>query len=117
MVARFVTLIPTTIGARPVGDRPCRHGRMVRFSTGDVGAAVEAGGDVDTLLLDKTAPSPSATAGDGCFAGPRRKRAGACGCGAACITSTMNAEGSSIVGAGEGKIRHRKPRHGGLPPP
>ncbi len=56
LVALFVTLIPTTIGALLSAIGIGRHGqRLVRFNVLAMsGRAVEAAGDVDTLLLDKT---------------------------------------------------------------
>jgi K+-transporting ATPase ATPase B chain len=55
MVALFVTLIPTTIGALLSAIGIAGMDRLVRFNVLAVsGRAVEAAGDVDTLLLDKT---------------------------------------------------------------
>src|SRR3546814_7455577 len=55
LVALLVTLIPTTIGGllSPIGI--AGMDRLVRFNViATSGRAVEAAGDVDTLLLDKT---------------------------------------------------------------
>jgi potassium-transporting ATPase ATP-binding subunit len=55
MVALFVTLIPTTIGALLSAIGIAGMDRLVRFNVLALsGRAVEAAGDVDTLLLDKT---------------------------------------------------------------
>jgi len=55
LVALFVTLIPTTIGALLSAIGIAGMDRLVRFNVLAVsGRAVEAAGDVDTLLLDKT---------------------------------------------------------------
>jgi K+-transporting ATPase ATPase B chain len=55
VVALFVTLIPTTIGALLSAIGIAGMDRLVRFNVLAVsGRAVEAAGDVDTLLLDKT---------------------------------------------------------------
>ena len=55
LVALFVTLIPTTIGALLSAIGIAGMDRLVRFSVLAMsGRAVEAAGDVDTLLLDKT---------------------------------------------------------------
>src|SRR3977135_738839 len=55
LVALFVTLIPTTIGARLSAIGIAGMDRLVRFNVLAMsGRAVEAAGDVDTLLLDKT---------------------------------------------------------------
>jgi K+-transporting ATPase ATPase B chain len=55
LVALFVTLIPTTIGALLSAIGIAGMDRLVRFNVLAMsGRAVEATGDVDTLLLDKT---------------------------------------------------------------
>jgi len=55
MVALFVTLIPTTIGGLLSAIGIAGMDRLVRFNViATSGRAVEAAGDVDTLLLDKT---------------------------------------------------------------
>ncbi len=55
LVALFVTLIPTTIGALLSAIGIAGMNRLVGFNVLAMsGRAVEAAGDVDTLLLDKT---------------------------------------------------------------
>jgi len=55
LVALFVTLIPTTIGALLSAIGIAGMNRLVRFNVLAMsGRAVEAAGDVDVLLLDKT---------------------------------------------------------------
>ncbi|WP_232629503.1 potassium-transporting ATPase subunit KdpB [Methylobacterium sp. Leaf118] len=55
LAALFVTLIPTTIGALLSAIGIAGMDRLVRFNVLALsGRAVEAAGDVDTLLLDKT---------------------------------------------------------------
>src|SRR3954471_4130334 len=55
VAALFVTLIPTTIGALLSAIGIAGIDRLVRFNVlATSGRAVEAAGDVDTLLLDKT---------------------------------------------------------------
>lgn len=55
LIALFVTLIPTTIGALLSAIGIAGMNRLVRFNVLALsGRAVEAAGDVDTLLLDKT---------------------------------------------------------------
>jgi K+-transporting ATPase ATPase B chain len=55
LIALFVTLIPTTIGALLSAIGIAGMDRLVRFNVLAMsGRAVEAAGDVDTLLLDKT---------------------------------------------------------------
>src|SRR5258708_18411356 len=57
LVALFVTLIPTTIGALLSAIGIAGMDRLVRFNVLAMsGRAVEAAGDVDTLLLHKTGP-------------------------------------------------------------
>ncbi|MFO1037282.1 MAG: potassium-transporting ATPase subunit KdpB [Geminicoccaceae bacterium] len=55
LVALFVTLIPTTIGALVAAIGIAGMNRLVRFNVlASSGRAVEAAGDIDVLLLDKT---------------------------------------------------------------
>jgi len=55
LVALFVTLIPTTIGGLLSAIGIAGMDRLIRFNVvATSGRAVEAAGDVDTLLLDKT---------------------------------------------------------------
>src|SRR5262249_50191511 len=55
LVALFVCLIPTTIGALLSAIGIAGMARLVRFNVlATSGRSVEAAGDVDTLLLDKT---------------------------------------------------------------
>jgi K+-transporting ATPase ATPase B chain len=55
LVALFVTLIPTTIGGLLSAIGIAGMDRLIRFNVLAMsGRAVEAAGDVDTLLLDKT---------------------------------------------------------------
>ena len=55
LVALFVTLIPTTIGALLSAIGIAGMDRLVKFNVLAMsGRAVEAAGDIDTLLLDKT---------------------------------------------------------------
>jgi K+-transporting ATPase ATPase B chain len=55
LIALLVTLIPTTIGALLSAIGIAGMDRLVRFNVlATSGRAVEAAGDVDTLLLDKT---------------------------------------------------------------
>jgi K+-transporting ATPase ATPase B chain len=55
LIALFVTLIPTTIGGLLSAIGIAGMNRLVRFNVlATSGRAVEAAGDVDTLLLDKT---------------------------------------------------------------
>jgi hypothetical protein len=94
LVALFVTLIPTTIGALLSAIGIANIDRLVRFNVLAMsGRAVEAAGDVERSSSTRLAPSRSATAGDRVQASPWRDRAGARGCGAACISMAASALG------------------------
>ncbi|MDD3029489.1 MAG: potassium-transporting ATPase subunit KdpB [Alphaproteobacteria bacterium] len=55
LIALFIALIPTTIGGLLSAIRIAGMDRLVRFNViTKSGRAVEAAGDIDTLLLDKT---------------------------------------------------------------
>ena len=55
LIALLVTLIPTTIGGLLSAIGIAGMDRLIRFNVlATSGRAVEAAGDVDTLLLDKT---------------------------------------------------------------
>ena len=112
LVALFVTLIPTTIGALLSAIGIAGMDRLVRFNVLAMsGRAVEAAGDVDTLLARQDrhhhARQPS---GHRVQAAARRHRAGAGGRGAACFARRRNPRGPFHRGAGQGKIRHPRPR-------
>ena len=87
LVALLVTLIPTTIGGLLSAIGIAGMDRLIRFNViATSGRAVEAAGDVDTLLLDKTGTitfgNRLATA---FIAGSRRHREAARRGGAACL--------------------------------
>src|SRR3981189_3151110 len=64
LIALFVTLIPTTIGALLSAIGIAGMDRLVKFNVLAMsGRAVEAAGDVDTLLLDKTGTPPPGNPG------------------------------------------------------
>ena len=114
LVALFVTLIPTTIGALLSAIGIAGMDRLVRFNVLAMsGRAVEAAGDVDTLLLDKTG---TITLGNRQATSvpprTRRQRAGAGRCGAACLARRRDAGRPFHRRAGQGKVRHSRPRHG-----
>ena len=112
LVALFVTLIPTTIGALLSAIGIAGMDRLVRFNVLAMsGRAVEAAGDVDTLLLDKTG---TVTFGNRLATeiipvqGVTEKEAAE----VALLASTADetAEGRSIVTLAESKYDiHRKP--------
>ena len=114
LVALFVTLIPTTIGALLSAIGIAGMDRLVRFNVLAMsGRAVEAAGDVDTLLLDKTGtitlgnrqateflPLPGVNERDLADA--------------AQLASLSRRDAGRPLDrrAGEGEIRHPRPRHG-----
>ena len=114
LVALFVTLIPTTIGALLSAIGIAGMDRLVRFNVLAMsGRAVEAAGDVDTLLLDKTGtitlgnrqateflPLPGVSEQDLADAAQLAS------------LSDETPEGRSIVVLAQGEIRHPRPRHG-----
>ncbi len=113
LVALFVTLIPTTIGALLSAIGIAGMDRLVRFNVLAMsGRAVEAAGDVDTLLLDKTG---TITLGNRQAAEFKpvsgRERAGACRRGAARLARRRDAGGPLHRRARQGEIRHSRPRH------
>ena len=115
LVALFVTLIPTTIGALLSAIGIAGMDRLVRFNVLAMsGRAVEAAGDVDTLLLDKTGTITLGNRQATAFRPvPRRHRAGTGGCGATGLAGRRDAGGPLDRRAGQGEIRHPQPRHGG----
>ena len=99
LIALFVTLVPTTIGALLSAIGIAGMDRLVKFNVLAMsGRSVEAAGDVDTLLLDKTG---TITLGNRLALradraqGRTRQRAG--GRGAARLFSDETPEGRSIV--------------------
>ena len=113
LVALFVTLIPTTIGALLSAIGIAGMDRLVRFNVLAMsGRAVEAAGDVDTLLLDKTG---TITLGNRQAAEflpvARRHRAGARRRRTARLARRRDAGGPLDRRAGQGEVRHPRPRH------
>ena len=113
LVALFVTLIPTTIGALLSAIGIAGMDRLVRFNVLAMsGRAVEAAGDVDTLLLDKTGTITLGNRQATEFrAGARRHRAGTGRRGAARLARRRDAGRPLDRRAGQGEIRHPRPRH------
>ena len=115
LVALFVTLIPTTIGALLSAIGIAGMDRLVRFNVLAMsGRAVEAAGDVDTLLLDKTG---TITLGNRQATAFRPVRG---------VTEQELADAAQLASladetpgrpldrrAGQGEVRHPQPRHGG----
>jgi K+-transporting ATPase ATPase B chain len=113
LVALFVTLIPTTIGALLSAIGIAGMDRLVRFNVLAMsGRAVEAAGDVDTLLLDKTGTITSATGrrrgssgrrASASLNSPMRRAAG--------FARRRDAGRPLDRGAGARTVRHSRPRH------
>ena len=114
LVALFVTLIPTTIGALLSAIGIAGMDRLVRFNVLAMsGRAVEAAGDVDTLLLDKTGTITLGNRQATEFLplpGVDRARTGRRG--AARLALRRDAGGPLDRRAGQGEIRHPRPRDG-----
>ncbi len=110
LVALFVTLIPTTIGALLSAIGIAGMDRLVRFNVLAMsGRAVEAAGDVDTLLLDKTGTITLGNRQASEFiALAGRDRAGTRRRGPARLAARRNAGGALHRRAGDGEIRHRQ---------
>ncbi len=115
LVALFVTLIPTTIGALLSAIGIAGMDRLVRFNVLAMsGRAVEAAGDVDTLLLDKTGTITLGNRQATAFHPVPRRHRGGSWRDAAQLASLADEtpEGRSHRRAGQGEIRHPRPRHG-----
>ena len=114
LVALFVALIPTTIGALLSAIGIAGMDRLVRFNVLAMsGRAVEAAGDVDTLLLDKTGTITLGNRQATEFmplTGRQPARTGRRG--AVVVAARRNAGRPLDRRAGEGEIRHPRPRHG-----
>ena len=116
LVSLLVCLIPTTIGGllSAIGiagmDRLIQHNVLAMS-----GRAVEAAGDVNTLLLDKTGTitfgNRQAAASSSRW--PASTERGAGRRRAALLACRRNARGAIHRRAGQGEIRHPRPRAGG----
>ncbi|WP_296708516.1 potassium-transporting ATPase subunit KdpB [Rhodoblastus sp.] len=118
LVALLVTLIPTTIGGLLSAIGIAGMDRLVRFNVlATSGRAVEAAGDVDTLLLDKTGtitfgnrmasefiPMPGVSAADLAEAA------------LAASLGDETPEGRSIVALAKSEFGAREPDFGGVAP-
>ncbi len=104
-----MTLIPTTIGALLSAIGIAGMDRLVRFNVLAMsGRAVEAAGDVDTLLLDKTGTITLGNRQATEFLPvPRRHRARARRRGAARLAGRRDAGGPLDRRAGQGEVRYR----------
>ena len=114
LVALFVTLIPTTIGALLSAIGIAGMDRLVRFNVLAMsGRAVEAAGDVDTLLLDKTGTITLGNRQATEFVAAGRRHRGRTGRRrAACLALRRDPRRPLHRRAGEGEIRHPRARDG-----
>ncbi len=119
LVSLLVCLIPTTIGGllSAIGiagmDRLIQHNVLAMS-----GRAVEAAGDVHTLLLDKTGTITLGNRQASEFIPlPRRHRRGAGRRRAAGVAGRRNAGGPLDRRAGQAEVRHPRPRSGGARAP
>ena len=108
LVALLVCLIPTTIGGLLSAIGIAGMDRMIRRNVvATSGRAVEAAGDVDVLLLDKTGTitlgNRQAVGFHPGSGGPLRGRAG--GSRGAGLAGRRHAGGAQHRGAGEGEVR------------
>ena len=112
LVALFVTLIPTTIGALLSAIGIAGMDRLVRFNVLAMsGRAVEAAGDVDTLLLDKTGTITLGNRQATAFQPIHGvHETGARRCGATGVACRRDAGGTLDRRPGKGEIRHSRPR-------
>ncbi len=112
LVSLLVCLIPTTIGGLLSAIGIAGMDRLVQYNVLAMsGRAVEAAGDVNTLLLDKTG---TITLGNRqateFFPAPNVSRGAAGGCGAAVVAFRRDAGGTLDRGAGEGEIQSARAR-------
>ena len=112
LVALFVTLIPTTIGALLSAIGIAGMDRLVRFNVLAMsGRSVEAAGDVDTLLLDKTGTITLGNRQATEFKPrARRHRAGIGRRGAIGVACRRDAGRPLDRRASQGEVRHPRPR-------
>ena len=114
LIALFVTLIPTTIGALLSAIGIAGMDRLVKFNVLAMsGRSVEAAGDVDTLLLDKTG---TITLGNRQAAEliPLKGVTAADLADAAQLASLQRRDAGRPLDrrAGQGEVRPARPRHG-----
>ena len=114
LVSLLVCLIPTTIGGllSAIGiagmDRLIQHNVLAMS-----GRAVEAAGDVNTLLLDKTGTITLGNRQASEFIpAPGVTESGAGRCGAAFLAGRRDAGRPLDCGAGQGEVRPARPRVG-----
>ena len=115
LVALFVTLIPTTIGALLSAIGIAGMDRLVRFNVLAMsGRAVEAAGDVDTLFLDKTGTITLGNRQATVQTVAWRDRAGIGGRSPIGFARRRDARRPFHRRSREGEIRHSRPRARGV---
>ena len=114
LVALLVTLIPTTIGGLLSAIGIAGMDRLVRYNVLAMsGRAVEAAGDVDMLLLDKTGTITLGNRQATEFLPVhRRQRARSRRRRPARLAGRRDARGPLDRRAGQGEVRHPRPRDG-----
>ena len=117
LVSLLVCLIPTTIGALLSAIGIAGMDRLVQRNVLAMsGRAVEAAGDVQTLLLDKTGTITLGNRhGVGLLPGRRPHRAGGGRRGPAGLARRRDPRGPLHRGAGQGALRHPRARPGRRP--
>ena len=105
LVSLLVCLIPTTMWRVAVGHRYCGHGPLVQHNVLAMsGRAVEAAGDVNTLLLDKTRHHVRQSPGHRIYSRSRRNGGGHGRCRSTFFAGRRNAGRSLHRRAGQGEI-------------
>ena len=118
LVALLVTLIPTTIGGLLSAIGIAGMDRLVRFNVlATSGRAVEAAGDVDTLLLDKTGTITFGNRMASEFIPmPGVSASGLAEAALAASLGDETPEGRSIVALAKGEFGAQEPDFGGVTP-
>ncbi|CAM5711689.1 Potassium-transporting ATPase ATP-binding subunit OS=Kitasatospora aureofaciens OX=1894 GN=kdpB PE=3 SV=1 [Kitasatospora aureofaciens] len=113
LVALIVALIPTTIGALLSAIGIAGMDRLVQRNVLAMsGRAVEAAGDVNTLLLDKTGTITLGNRQAAEFLSPRASRPASWRCRAAVLARGRDAGGPLDRGARQDRVRPAGPRPG-----
>ena len=112
LVSLLVCLIPTTIGGLLSAIGIAGMDRMIQRNVIAMsGRAVEASGDVDVLLLDKTGTITLGNrAATRFFPGAGHRRSLSCRCRAAFLASRRNSGGAIHRCAGKGALQAPRPR-------
>ena len=114
LIALLVCLIPTTIGGLLSAIGVAGMSRMMQANViATSGRAVEAAGDVDVLLLDKTGTITLGNRQASSFVrGARRHRTATGRCGATGLAGRRNAGRAQHRGAGQAAVQYPRTRDG-----